>query len=44
MLENLMSFDELLDEDFDRTPYYGYVYLTYCEPEDLFYLGKKVLF
>lgn len=43
MLENLISFEEFQEDSFDKTPYFGYVYLTYCEPEDKFYLGKKVL-
>ena len=42
MIDNLMSFDEFQEDSFDKTPYFGYVYLTYCEPEDKFYLGKKI--
>lgn len=42
MIDNLMSFDELLDENLDKSQYYGFIYITFCNPEDKMYIGKKV--
>ena len=41
MIGNLQDFNELLAEGFNTEEYEGFIYLTYCIPEDLYYLGKK---
>lgn len=41
MIEGLREFDELLAEGFNTEEYEGFIYLTHCEPEGLYYLGKK---
>ena len=46
ILKNITENSVTLEEHIENNPtppegYWGHIYLTYCEPEDKYYLGKK---